>query len=62
MNRTSKTENRQNPPDVGIITTLGGFVMEKRKYRKIRELLPIIEAKIAAGQSHSEIEKELGDS
>lgn len=34
--------------------------MEKRKYRKIRELLPIIEAKIAAGQSHSEIEKELG--
>ena len=34
--------------------------MEKRKYRKIRELLPIIEAKIAAGQSHREIEKELG--
>ena len=34
--------------------------MEKRKYRKIRELLPIIEGKIAAGQSHSEIEKEMG--
>jgi len=34
--------------------------MEKRKYRKIQELLPIIEAKIASGQSHSEIEKELG--
>ena len=34
--------------------------MEKRKYRKIRELLPLIEAKIAAGQSHREIEKELG--
>lgn len=34
--------------------------MEKRRYAKIQALLPIIEAKLAEGQSQREIERELG--
>ena len=34
--------------------------MEKRRYTKIQALLPIIEAKLAEGQSQREIERELG--
>ena len=34
--------------------------MEKRRYTKIQVLLPVIEAKLAEGKSHREIEKELG--
>lgn len=34
--------------------------MEKRRYTKIQELLPIIQAMQEAGKSHKEIEEELG--
>ena len=34
--------------------------MEKRRYTKIQALLPIIEAKLAEGQSQREIEREVG--
>ncbi len=34
--------------------------MEKRRYTKIQALLPVIEAKLAEGQSQREIERELG--
>ncbi len=34
--------------------------MGKRKYAKMQELLPVIRAMQAAGQSHKEIEEELG--
>ena len=34
--------------------------MKKRRYTKIQSLLPVIEAKLAAGMSQREIEKELG--
>lgn len=34
--------------------------MERRRYTKIQALLPVIEAKLAEGQSQREIERELG--
>mgnify|MGYP003254523558 CR=1 FL=1 len=34
--------------------------MTKRKYTHIQELLPVIQAMIANGKSHAEIEKHLG--
>ena len=34
--------------------------MEKRRYTKIQALLPVIETKLAEGQSQREIERELG--
>ena len=34
--------------------------MQKRRYTKIQALLPVIEAKLAEGQSQREIERELG--
>ena len=34
--------------------------MSKRRYTKIQVLLPVIEAMIASGKSHREIEEELG--
>lgn len=34
--------------------------MEKRRYTKIQELLPVIQAMQEAGKSHKEIEEELG--
>ena len=34
--------------------------MGKRRYTKTQQLLPVIEAMIASGKTHREIEKELG--
>lgn len=34
--------------------------MQKRRYTKIQALLPVIEAKLAEGQSQREIERDLG--
>ncbi|HWP50289.1 MAG TPA: hypothetical protein VN626_01200, partial [Clostridia bacterium] len=57
LHRTSKNGHCRKSPIRRIIKpTNGGFVMPKRRYTRVQELLPKIKEMISAGWTHREIE------